>query len=392
MSAPAPAAVPEPQSTPRGWLAHTWERVHAYRESHAKTEIAVFFLAGFLFDVVTLSRIDDLLTILQQGGYLALLALLLGLAERQEHRGDLPALLAKGMRFGEDAIHFFFGSLLSSFALFYFKSASGIGALIFVVVLFAVLVANELPQFRKLGPVMRFAIFSFALTSYFAYLFPTAAGFLSPWLFVLASAVACLCLGGVYALLRRWGIDKRWVLARAVLPAAGVQVLLVSLYFLHAIPPVPLSIDTLGLYHGVEKVKEGKGDLRMLLLNQRPWWRVWHHGDQEFVFRPGDKLYGFASVFAPQGFKDRIFMRWKHQNVHGEWETWDRIPVTVVGNLKGRYRIFTNKAKFEEGAWRVEVETEDERTIGSLRFTAVPEAPPAEGQPWPPRVFRIDEG
>ncbi|MCI0569251.1 MAG: DUF2914 domain-containing protein, partial [Myxococcaceae bacterium] len=84
-----------------------------------------FLLAGFLFDVLTLSRIDDWATLVQQGAYLGLLGALLTLEQRYALKLSEPrGWWAKVWRFGEDAIHFLFGSLLSSFALFYFKSAS----------------------------------------------------------------------------------------------------------------------------------------------------------------------------------------------------------------------------------------------------------------------------
>src|SRR5512132_2651217 len=131
-----PTAEVEIPAPPKGRIARTWSRIRTYREEHATAELALCFAAGFLFDVLTLTRIDDTVTLVQQGAYLGILALALGLETRQSLQRDLPRALAKGLELAEDVIHFFFGSLLSSFALFYFKSASGLTALAFVAVLF----------------------------------------------------------------------------------------------------------------------------------------------------------------------------------------------------------------------------------------------------------------
>lgn len=368
----------------KGRFLKTWGRLRAYREAHALQEMAGFFLAGFIFDVVTLSRIDDTITLVQQGVYLGLLALLLALEQRQVLRNDLPNWLAKVLAFGEDAIHFLFGSLLSSFALFYFKSASGLTALLFVGIVFGLLVANELPRFRKLGPLIRLAIFSFALTSYFAYVLPLLFGFLHQALFVGAVAISLLCFVGVFFLLRRWGEPQGRVLQRAVLPAVAVQALLLSLYFLKAIPPVPLSLSYLGIYHGVESA-----DGKRLLLHERPWWRVWHNGDQLFVKRPGDAMYAFATIFVPTEFKDQLFVRWSKKE-QGAWIESDAIPIVVTGARQQGYRAVTYKRNFSAGDYRAEIETGDGRTLGSIRIEVVDAPAVAEGGALPPRIFKVD--
>src|SRR5512145_2332793 len=102
----APQFVPPPDvpptaevvlAAPKGRIARTWSRLQAYREDHATVEMALCFLAGFLFDVATLTRIDDEITLVQQGVYLGILALALGLETRQSLGRRLPRLLAKGL-------------------------------------------------------------------------------------------------------------------------------------------------------------------------------------------------------------------------------------------------------------------------------------------------------
>lgn len=68
---------------------------------------------------------------------------------------------------------------------------------------------------------------------------------------------------------------------------------------------MPLSIPFIGVYHGVEKSEDG-----YRLAHERPWWRLWHNGDQQFRAQPGDKVYVYFRIFSPARFADQVQMRW----------------------------------------------------------------------------------
>src|SRR5262245_43963549 len=229
-----------------------FQRLQDFRHRHAMAEIGVFFAAGFLFDILTLSRIDDLATLVQQAVYLVLLGSLMIMDER--YRAGLaapPRWLAWGWRFIEDAIHFIFGSLLSSFTLFYLKSSSGLASILFMSILGTLLIANELPRVRERGPVVRFALLSLCLTSYGALLLPVVLGSIRWWMFVAAVLMACAAIVWCVRALARWTADAASVHRRVAAPALTVQAVLLMAYFAGAIPPVPLSVQFMGIYHEV---------------------------------------------------------------------------------------------------------------------------------------------
>jgi len=354
-----------------------YHRLQAFRRRHAGSEIAVFFAAGFLFDILTLSRVDDIASLVQQGLYLVLLGGLMILDER--YRAGVatpPRPLAKAWRWSEDAIHFLFGSLLSSFTLFYLKSSSGFSSVLFLSILCALLVANELPRFRERGPVVRFALLSLCMTSYGALVLPVILGFLSTWLFVAAVVLACAAIGWLVRALRRWTGDAPSVHRRVAGPALGMQALMVAAYFAGAIPPVPLSVQFIGIYHEVvppgAQDAPGAGDPRptrsYALRHQRPWWKVWHNGDQDFAARPGDIVFCFARVFAPDGFRDAIYVRWLWQGQQGGWLDQGRAQLGIRGGRGDGFRAFATKRNYQPGRWRVEIETDDGRDIGVIHF------------------------
>lgn len=374
-------------------LNERYGRLQAFRQQHAKAEIAVFFAAGFLFDILTLSRIDDVVTLVQQGIYLVLLGALMVLDER--YRAGLaapPRWLAQAWRFCEDAIHFLFGSLLSSFTLFYLKSSSGFASLLFMTILGALLVANELPRVRELGPLVRFALLSLCVTSYGALLLPILLGSIRRWMFVTAVVLACLAMGLCARVLSRWTGDAPSVRRRVAVPALGMQAILVVAYFAGAIPPVPLSVQFIGIYHevvppGGQAVPEG-GDpptgRTYELRHQRPWWRVWHHGDQDFAARPGDTVYCFARVFAPRGFRDAIYIRWLWKSREAGWQDRGRTQLDILGGRGDGFRTFATKKNYQLGRWRVEIETDDGRDIGIIKFDLVSDLSSGE------RTFHVD--
>lgn len=357
-----------------------YQRLQEFRHRHAKAEIAVFFAAGFLFDIFTLTRIDDLATLVQQAAYLVLLGGLMILDER--YRSGLaspPRWLAPAWRFSEDAIHFLFGSLLSSFTLFYLKSSSGLASIVFMTILGTLLVANELPRFRERGPVVRFALLSLCLTSYLALLLPVVIGSIRKWMFVAAVVLACAAIAWCVRALSRWTGDAPSVRRRVAAPALTVQAVLVAAYFAGAIPPVPLSVQFIGIYHEVvptaaPAVAEGDkpaAGRTYELRHQRRWWKVWQHGDQDFAARPGDIVYCFARVFAPRGFRDAIYVRWLWQGRGGSWLDQGRAQLGIVGGRGDGFRAFATKKNYQPGRWRVEIETEDGRDIGTIQFKLV---------------------
>jgi len=353
-----------------------FQQVQAFRRRHELAEIILIFVAGFVFDAATLRRLDELRVIIQQGAYLVALILLLALDRRQALLGDLPARLAKAMPAVEKAIHFFLGALMSTFTLNYFKSGSGLTSLAFVAVVFVFLVANEFPRFRRYGPVVRFALLSFCLLSYFAYLGPVLTGQVRPWMFVAAAAASVVCMAGIFLRLLRWAPRLGAELRRSVLPGLGVQAVLLALYFAKVIPPVPLALTYMGIYHYVEAPIHDRSfvtDDRFRLLTERPWWLFWHHGDQLFYARDGDQVFCFYSVFAPNNFQDQVNLVWSRWNdAKGEWVQKEKAatPLGRGGVIKeSGWRWVRSKALYEPGEWRAEVQTEDGRTIGSLRFT-----------------------
>lgn len=359
-------------------------RFDAFYRRHEKSLPAAFFVAGFLFDVVTLGRIDDLFMVGQQALYLLIIGIYLFLEfAHQENQSEteitatqkplIKKLAHPLWSYRELIMHFLFGSLLSVYTLFYFKSASFVSSFFFLFILVGLMIANELPKFQRLGPLMRFALFSLCLVSYFGYVIPIIYGSVGVIPFVLAVLASSAVLGLFYYFLKR-------SLSRSPQPLAfrwafGVQVAFLILYFFQLIPPVPLSAQYMGIYHKIEKIE---GDYH--LFYDRPFWKFWQNGAQTFLARPGDRIYVFARIFSPTRFRDKISVRWLFKDPRQGWVSSDAIPMKISGGRDEGFRGYTFKQNYTPGDWRVQLETSDGREISRISFTVVPDTMAATAQ------------
>ncbi len=339
----------------------------------------LFFVGGFVFDVFTLVRIDSVLDLVYQSVYLGLITLILVRQIRFEQGLWQPSgWIGKIWHYETEAIHFFYGGLLSAYVIFYFKSTTASRSGVFLILTALLLFANEMPQIKKAGSRMRLGLHAFCLVSYLNYLIPVLAGRMGWLTFALA---VMLTTASSYYLVRHLGRlmpEPRRAMFTMGWPPAFILTLLVVFYAMKWIPPVPLSMQYGGIYHQVEK----QVDQYRLIYPKPPWYRIWQRDSRPFLARPGDSIYCFVRVFAPRRFTHQIYMRWSVQNPRsGKYQFADRIALPIYGGRGEGFRGYGVKSNYEPGRWRVEVQTEDDRTIGAVPFTVIPD-PTTEPRVW----------
>src|SRR5262245_2297897 len=175
----------------------TLERLKAYAARNERNLSIGFFVAGFLFDIITLGRIDSWLTIGQQAAYL--IAVTVVLVQMLHAEGEPAPDLAAASRlkrwyleYRNPAIHFLLGALLSAYTLFFFKSSSLLVSFGFMALMVVLLVANEAERFKRLGLPFKFALLGLCWLAYFAYVIPVAIGQTGLLVFLLSIAVGCV--------------------------------------------------------------------------------------------------------------------------------------------------------------------------------------------------------
>lgn len=337
-----------------------------YEANEVKVDI-IFFIAGFLLDIIMISDIDDVFSILQQIVYLSIVFFILYYEMLFQLLKWTPGpKMSRYWEYRTLLLHFILGSLLNLYSLFYIKSASILSSIIFLLLLLVIICANELPGVKKSNISVKVGMFGICIFSFFSILFPVILGFVgwTPLILSIAFTIGVFYL--MYRLLFNVTSDHV-VLIRAVLaPSVSVILLFVVFTFMGWIPPVPLSVVEQGIYHNVEK---DQGNY--LLATEKDWWKFWHSGDQYFQARPGDKIYYYAQIFSPTRFADEIYVQWSMKSPRGQWQPADKIPLKIVGGRKMGFRGFTYKTNYQPGEYRVQVLTSLGQEISRIDLEVV---------------------
>ena len=355
-----------------------FDRLRRYYEENERWVDVVFFAGGFGFDVATLTRIDSWVSIAQQVLYLAVTAAILLQMFFDEDKParrleTLPAVKRWYYEYRMAAAHFLLGALLSLYTLFFFKSSSVLVSFSFLLFLVLVLLLNESQHFKRLGLPFKFALLSLCLLCFSAIVVPILFGSIGILVFLLSMLLGCIPLAIIDRRIRIHAPERsRQARAQIAVPFGLVLIAFLALYLFRLIPPVPLSIPFMGVYHGVERTEAG-----YRLTHERPGWRFWEHGDQHFEAQPGDRIYVFFRIFSPARFSDQVTMQWYWKPKGSGWKLQDAIPIAIVGGREQGFRGYGVKTNYQPGDWKVEVQTTDGREIGRIYFEveSTPEAP-----------------
>ncbi len=324
-----------------------------------------FFVGGFIFDILFLSEVDDLFSIAQQAIYLLIITTILHfeILFRMQKWRPTGSFTFKIWDYRELILHFALGSLLSSYSLFYIKSASFISSLIFLILMIALLIANELPLVKKSKVSFKMGLYAICLFSFISILFPVILGFVG-WIPFALSVTATIAFFFLQVhLLRRQLLEEKTLNQAVFFPGVSVVLVFSLFYVLGWIPPVPISAKEQGIYHLIEK-QNGQ----FLLSTQNSWLTFWRSGDQHFKARPGDKIYYYAQIYSPARFSDQVFVRWLFKDPKMGWQKTDRIALQISGGREAGFRAFTNKSNYQPGEWQIQLETEIGHEITRLSF------------------------
>ena len=356
---------------------------HHYERNEHRIAVAAF-VGGFVFDVLTADRMDSWGAMGQQLLYLAIVTAILTQMFLEEGRPPREAAGASALRrwylhYRAAIVNFFLGTLLNLYTIFYFKSSSLLVSFFFLAFLVFLLVLNEFNRLKWLGLAFKFALLSLCGLSFCAGVVPIFVGSVGVGVFLGSLLAGSLPMAGLAWWIGRFAPD---VFARArnqvLVPFGLVLVSFLGFYLFRLIPPVPLSIPFIGVYHAVER----SGD-EYRLSHERPWWRIWQNGDQEFLAQGGDKIYVFFRIFSPTRFSDQVQIRWYWKDGSRGWVLQDSLPINIVGGRRDGFRGYGFKTNYQYGDWKVEVETTDGREIGRIYFDV-------EIAPEGPRNFDVD--
>lgn len=332
--------------------------------------LTISFIVGYIFDNLTLLRVDSVLDHAFLASYVviamgSLLTLYAGTAGKVPERYEWYA-----KEWSPIVLQFVFGNLLSGMFVFYGRSGSWWASWPFLLIIFGVMVGNELVTRRAQRLLMNLAMLFIGLFSYLVLIVPVIMGRMGAGIFVLSGALA---LGIMYAFV--WLLKlvvPNFMRANMRLSAFVIGLIYVGfnfLYFTNIIPPIPLSLKELGAYHKVVRIENGN---YALTYEQGAWYQLFKDSDSTYHYQAGDIIYCFASVFAPTNLSTEIFHRWEYYVPEDkEWRTYGRFSYRIDGGRNGGYRGYTFMTHAQAGIWRCTVETEREQVLGSETFDVV---------------------
>ncbi len=329
--------------------------------------LTIAFLLGFALDNITLNRVDQVFDNIVLFSYvnLAMMSLLIlyaGVA------GKLPEkILPYARNWAPLFVQFSFGGLLSGMLIFYGRSGSIYNSWPFLLMILVVIFGNETIRNRASRLVYNLAILFIGLFSYVVLVIPVLTGLMGPWIFVGSGFLALMIMYWFFRILRLIVPNFIDMQMRSIVFYIGLIFLTLNLfYFTNIIPPIPLSLKDVGIYHSVIRFED---DEYQLTYEKPKWWQFLRNSDEDFHYLEGDNIYCFASVFAPTRLKTEIFHKWEQYDEEtGEWREHGRFSYPIAGGRGAGFRGYTLIKNYSEGTWRCTVETGRGQVIGRKTF------------------------
>lgn len=339
--------------------------------------LTISFIGGFVLDNLTLNRVDQVFDNLVLVGYVllascGLIYLYLGISGKISEKVQLHAA-----QWAPLLVQFAFGGLMSGILVFYSRSGSWYNSWPYLLVLIGIIFGNEFIKRRAQKLVFNLSVLFVGAFSYAVLTVPVLTGEMGAWIFVGSGVLALLYIALLIKILYKIVPNFMALNTRMIFFTIGmVYFVLNFLYFTNVIPPIPLSLKDIGIYHNVERLGDGEG--YRLTYEEGKWYQFLRNSDEDFRFRPGDTIFCFASVFAPTRLSTTVYHHWeKYDENVGDWVEHSRISYPIGGGRDGGFRGFTSIQNVTEGEWRCTVETARGQVIGREKFYISTDKEPA---------------
>ena len=327
------------------------------------------FFAGFTWDSITLTRIDQLMDSLILFLYFILLGITIIIMVFVDKGIIKIPLFKKYSEWYPAVIQFFLGGLFSTYVIFYFQSASFTKTSLFLIILVGLFIANEFLHKKLKNLFLLLSLYFFAGFSFFIFFLPVIFKVMSIFMFLLAGLMSLGILLFMIFLFKKFNIIESVIeLKHYYALIVGIYLVLNVFYFFNLIPPIPLSMKYAGIYHNVHR----SGDFYILKHEKPKWYQVFKSDDNDFYYLEGDSVYCYAAVFAPTNLTEKIYHQWQfYSEEKSEWLTSDKRGYELHGGREGGYRGYTMKKNVRPGEWRVNILTEDDLLLGTINFDII---------------------
>ena len=337
-------------------------------------------IGGFVFDAVFLKRADQFKENFWIIVHLLIVAVCIIMLNREENEGVdsiaeswNPAKLHFWLI---NIMQFFFGGLISTFLVFYFRSAVIQVTWPFFIILGFAFFANE--SFKRHYARLSFQISFFFLSVFLfmIYLIPVIAHQIGPVYFLISGLISLAILAIFLFLLRffaKAGIQResRRMLMSTVV---GIFAIVNGLYFLDLIPPLPLALQSSGVFHSISRTTNTAYSVTVEDQGSTLWDKYGYYLGKPYVFHatPTDYVYAYSAVFSPLSVDTEIKHVWQYYDTSTrKWVTDETVDLSVAGGRDGGYRTYSIMQGLAPGKWRVNITTSSGQLIGRLSIDIV---------------------
>ncbi len=338
-------------------------------EKYERPVSSAAFIAGFVWDALTFTRIDLWLDNLILLAYLVVSGAGIILLNAYWSGSRHYRFLDPYASFLPLPIQFAFGGLFSGFFIFYSRSGSLAGSWPFLLFLAFLLVGNEFFRRRYFRLTFQMGVFFVALFSYAAFAVPVVWGKMGADVFLISGLAALSAVLAVIRILARVSAARFHHSQKTLFGTMGAIYLMFNLlFFTNLIPPIPLSLKEIVVAHSALRLN-GAYEIGFEPAPRRLFFQEY----SRLFHRVGSEpVYVYSAVFAPTALETKILHRWQAwDDKTSAWRETDRIAFQIVGGRDGGYRGFSFKENLAPGKWRVDVITERGQLIGRTMFRVV---------------------
>ncbi|MES2087564.1 MAG: DUF2914 domain-containing protein [Patescibacteria group bacterium] len=338
------------------------------RQKIKKHGTAIAFVLGFIWDNIMLSQIDHVFANIMLGSYLVISAFSILIMNLPFHPERRVKIIEKITKWFPLILQFCFGSLFSAYIIFYTRSASISNNWPFLLFLVLLVISNELLRKRYLSITLPVSLFFTVLFSYNIFSLPILLKSMSALIFILSGLATLIIITIFIWILSRIAPEKYASSKRSlILSLSAIYILFNVAYFTNIIPPVPLALKEIGVYHSVTRLANGEYTLSF---EHDSWYPFISNTDSTFHQKPNESVYVWSSIFAPTDLTVPIYYRWQYfDDAQKKWIETDLIQLPIFGGRDEGFRGYTKKSNVQPGLWRVDVETNRKNLIGRIEFT-----------------------
>lgn len=341
-----------------------------FLEKHKKYAPVIFFIGGFIWDSLTLGRIDGWYSNTVLFTYLTSLSLCLYIFNLADDGRWKGTWLEPYEEYAPLAIQFFLGGLSSAYVVFFFQSVTLTKTMVFFIILVVLLFSNELLKHRISNKYLQFGAYFFVNFTFFTFFLPILFSRMTTFIFILSGVLSLmttlLLIGYIYVISPSTREEVTgWKLGILII---SIYAFINGCYAFNLIPPVPLSLQSGMVAYNIEK----QDNDFIVFYEQTAFYSFWKTYDKTFNYSDDDTVFVFTSIFAPTDLKQSVQHEWKWYEAETEtWNTTDIIDYEVIGGRSGGYRGFTFKENIWPGPWRIDVTTNEGMVLGKIEFQII---------------------